>query len=58
MTSDYCPECGHLLSNYGTECPFCMWYKEDDSTNVKLNRRDTKPDFYTNEIRPDQLPGY
>lgn len=30
MTIDYCPECGHLLSNCGTECPLCMWHKEDE----------------------------
>jgi hypothetical protein len=58
MTIDYCPECGHLLSNCGTKCPFCMWRKEDDLVNAKLNRQATESDFFTDEIRPDQLPGY
>jgi uncharacterized Zn finger protein (UPF0148 family) len=58
MTSDYCPECGYLLSNGRTECPFCLRHEEDDPANVKLNRHDSNSDFYTDEIRPDQMPGF
>jgi hypothetical protein len=58
MISDYCPECGHLLSNSRSECPFCLWHEEDDPANVKLNRHDTNPDFDMDEIRPDQMPGF
>jgi hypothetical protein len=35
-----------------------MWRKEDDLAITKLNRQDTELDFFTDEIRPDQLPGY
>ncbi|MGD9209622.1 MAG: hypothetical protein PVI90_02550 [Desulfobacteraceae bacterium] len=58
MSNENCPECGHLLSNSKSECPFCAWRQEDAMTIIKLNRHDPEPDYYYDEIRPDQLPGY
>lgn len=57
MSDNNCPECGHLLSKNGTSCPFCMWSQEDDLAAVRLNRNNREPDYYFDEIRPDQLPG-
>lgn len=58
MSIENCPECGHLLSNSRLECPFCTWRQEDEIAAVRLNRDEPEPDYYTDEIRPDQLPGY
>ncbi len=58
MSIDNCPECGHLLTNEGTECPFCAWHKEDELVSVRMNRNDLELDYYMDDIRPDQLPGF
>lgn len=58
MYGDYCPECGHILTNCGEKCPFCRWDREDDLTLAKLRRGEPEADFYIDEIRPDQLPGF
>lgn len=58
MYRDNCPECGHLLTNRGEKCPFCKWRHEDQLTHVKLYQDEPEADFYIDEIRPDQLPGY
>ncbi len=58
MSTDNCPECGHLLTNLGTECPFCAWHREDQFAAVRMNRNDLELEYYEDDIRPDQLPGY
>lgn len=29
-----CPECGHMLTNDRTQCPFCHWSMVDIQTNA------------------------
>ena len=30
MYRECCPECGHLLSNDRSACPFCSWNESSD----------------------------
>ena len=57
MAFENCPECGHLLPNHRSECPYCAW-REDDIATIKPKRNEPELDYFYDEIRPDQLPGY
>ena len=58
MSGDYCPECGHLLSNYLNKCPFCEWDESFDQLTYSLRIENDLAYHGAVEYRPDQLPGF
>ena len=37
LFDECCPECGHLLTNDRTRCPFCPWSSLRDQMGKELN---------------------
>ena len=58
MSGDYCPECGHLLSNNLNKCPFCEWDESFDQLTYYLRIENDLAYHGTEEYRPDQLSGF
>ena len=58
MFGDCCPECGHLLSNNRSKCSFCKWDDNIDQLNYSLKIENDPAFHFTDEYRPDQLPGF
>ncbi len=58
MFGDCCPECGHLLSNNRSKCPFCNWDENLDQLRYSFKIENDPAIYFTDEYRPDQLPGF
>ena len=58
MFGDYCPECGHLLSNNRNKCPFCEWDENVDQLSYSLKIENDLAYLSKDEYRPDQIPGF
>ena len=58
MFGDYCPECGHLLSNNRNKCLFCDWDEDTDQLSYALKIENDLAYHGPDEYRPDQLPGF
>ena len=55
MQSDYCLECGHLLSKQRDLCPFCGWQEssEEDHSWLKMESELCYP--YPERFRAEAL---
>ena len=58
MFGECCPECGHLLSSNRSKCSYCGWDESIDQLSYALKLENDLAYDYTDEYRPDQLPGY
>jgi len=58
MFGECCPECGHLLSANRSKCPYCGWDDNFDQLSYALKLENDLAYDYTDDYRPDQLPGF
>ena len=58
MFRENCPECGHLLSNNRSTCPFCNWDENADQYSNSFEIENQLLYHVPEEMRPDQLPGF
>ena len=55
MYRECCPECGHLLSNDRSVCPFCCWDESSDPYSNLLKIESDLSYNYASELDCDQL---